>query len=67
VVAGSTAALPECAPARLAASITGAQQGDFPLVARAASAVADSTAEAAGVSAARRRLLGCTWDVLKNS
>src|SRR5208282_255241 len=29
VVAGSTAALPECAPARLAASITGAQQGDF--------------------------------------
>jgi hypothetical protein len=71
VVAGSTAARPECAPAPLAASIMEAQRGGFPPVARAVSEadskaevsaaaafpeVAASTVEAAGVSAARRRL-----------
>src|SRR5208282_6116902 len=75
VVAGSTAALPECAPAPLAASIMEAQQGGFPPVARAVS-VADSMAEvsevavstaevAAGVSAARSRLFDHTSGVLR--
>src|SRR5208282_1986941 len=58
VVAGSTAALPECAPAPLAASIMEAQQGGFPPVARAVEV-------AAGVSAARSRLFDHTSGVLR--
>jgi len=74
VVAGSTGARPECAPAPLAASIMEAQRGGSPPVARVVSeadsqaevsAAAASTVEAAGVSAARRRLFDRASGVLK--
>jgi hypothetical protein len=80
VVAGSTAARPECAPAPLAASIMEAQREGFPPEARAVSEadsmaeasvaagseVAASTVEAAGVNAPWRRLFGRNTGVLKS-